>query len=37
MHLKYDWGKVFFMMIPAVILATMMIMVFLPDTVLAWH
>jgi caa(3)-type oxidase subunit IV len=37
MHLKYDWGKVFFMMIPAVILASMMIIVLLPDIVFAWH
>jgi cytochrome c oxidase subunit 4 len=36
MHLKYDWGRVFFMIVPAFILATMMIFVLLPDIVLAW-
>ena len=37
MHLKWDWGKLFFMIIPAFIIATMMIVVFLPDIVIAWH
>jgi cytochrome c oxidase subunit 4 len=37
MHLKQDWGKVFFMIIPCFILATMLIIVLLPDIVLAWH
>jgi caa(3)-type oxidase subunit IV len=37
MHLKWDWGRLFFMIIPAFIIATMMIIVFLPDMVLAWH
>jgi len=37
MHLKYDWGKLYFMIVPAFIIATMMIIVFLPDIVLAWH
>jgi caa(3)-type oxidase subunit IV len=36
MHLKYDWAKVGFMIIPALILGTMMMLVLLPDTVLAW-
>src|SRR5262245_33606746 len=37
MHLKYDWGKLYFMIVPAYIIATMMIIVLLPDIVLAWH
>ncbi len=37
MHLKWDWGRLFFMIIPAFIIATMMIIVFLPDMVLAWQ
>ena len=36
MHLKWDWGKLFFMIIPAFILGAMMMMVLLPDTVFAW-
>lgn len=37
MHLKFDWGKVFAIMIPVVVMAIMMIIVLLPDIVLAWH
>ena len=37
MHLKWDWGKLFFMIIPCVILSVMLIVVLLPDIVLAWH
>jgi caa(3)-type oxidase subunit IV len=37
MHLKWDWGRLFFMIIPAFIIATMMVIVFLPDMVLAWN
>lgn len=37
MHLKLDWGRVGFMIIPAFILATMMMFVLLPDIVLAWR
>jgi cytochrome c oxidase subunit 4 len=37
MHLKYEWGKLYFMIIPAFILATMMIIVLMPDIVVAWH
>jgi len=36
MHLKWDWGKVYFLIIIAFILGTMMMMVLLPDTVLDW-
>jgi caa(3)-type oxidase subunit IV len=37
MHLKYDWGKVYFIIVPIFILGVMMIIVFLPDMVMAWH
>jgi cytochrome c oxidase subunit 4 len=37
MHAKYDWGRIYFMIIPAFILATMMIMVLMPDIVLGWR
>jgi cytochrome c oxidase subunit 4 len=36
MHLKYDWGKVFFLVIPVLILATMMVIVLFPDQALIW-
>jgi cytochrome c oxidase subunit IV len=37
MHLKYDWKKVGFLIVPAFILGAMMMMVLMPDIVLAWH
>jgi cytochrome c oxidase subunit 4 len=37
MHVKYDWGKLFFLIIPLVVLAMMMMVVLLPDTVMAWR
>jgi caa(3)-type oxidase subunit IV len=37
MHLKFEWGKLYFMIIPALIIATMMVIVFLPDQVLFWQ
>ena len=36
MHLKYDWGKVYCIMIPVVIMCVMMIIVLMPDGVLGW-
>ena len=36
MHLKIDWPKLYFMIIPAFILGAMMGLVLLPDIVLAW-
>jgi caa(3)-type oxidase subunit IV len=36
MHLKFDWGRVYFMIVPVLILATMLMIVLLPDIVLAW-
>jgi cytochrome c oxidase subunit 4 len=37
MHLKWDWKVLYFLIIPAFILGTMMMMVLLPDIVIAWH
>jgi caa(3)-type oxidase subunit IV len=37
MHLKYDWLKVGFFIVPALILGTMFFFVFMPDIVMAWH
>jgi cytochrome c oxidase subunit 4 len=36
MHLMFDWAKLYFLIIPAFILGTMMMVVLLPDIVLAW-
>ena len=36
MHLKFEWGKLYFMIIPAFILGFMMMMVLLPDIVFVW-
>ena len=37
MHLKFDWGRLYCIVIPVSILAVMMIIVLLPDIVLGWH
>jgi cytochrome c oxidase subunit 4 len=37
MHAKYDWGRIYFLIIPAAILATMMMIVLMPDIVLGWR
>ena len=37
MHLTFDWRKLYFMIIPAFILGVMMMMVLMPDIVLAWQ
>jgi cytochrome c oxidase subunit 4 len=37
MHLKYDWAKLYFVIVPISILATMMIIVLMPDLVIGWH
>src|SRR5262245_48298603 len=37
MHLKYDWFKLYFMIVPVFILAVMMMLVLMPDIVVAWH
>jgi len=36
MHLKYEWGKLYFLIMPVFVMGTMMIMVLLPDIVFAW-
>lgn len=37
MHLKFEWGKLYFMIIPAFILGVMMMIVLLPDIVFVWQ
>jgi len=37
MHLLLDWKRVYFVIIPVMIMGAMMIIVLLPDIVLAWH
>ncbi len=37
MHLRYEWAKLYFMIIPAFILGAMMMIVLMPDIVVAWH
>jgi caa(3)-type oxidase subunit IV len=37
MHLKYDWGRVYFMIVPALVLGALLCIVLMPDVVLAWH
>jgi caa(3)-type oxidase subunit IV len=37
MHLISDWGKVYFIIVPIFILGVMMVIVLLPDMVMAWH
>jgi caa(3)-type oxidase subunit IV len=37
MHLKQDWGKVYCIMIPVIIMGVMMMIVLMPDGVLGWH
>jgi caa(3)-type oxidase subunit IV len=37
MHLIVDWRKLYYLLVPAFILGTMMMIVLLPDIVLAWH
>jgi cytochrome c oxidase subunit 4 len=36
MHLRWEWGKLYYMIVPAFILGTMMMMVLLPDAVISW-
>lgn len=37
MHLVVDWGKLYYFIIPALVLAVLMIVVLLPDIVLTWR
>ena len=36
MHLKYEWMKLYFLIVPVAILGVMMMIVLLPDIVYAW-
>jgi cytochrome c oxidase subunit IV len=36
MHLKWDWGKLYFLIVPVFVLGVTMMMVLLPDLVFAW-
>jgi cytochrome c oxidase subunit IV len=36
MHLKFDWPKVYILIVPALILGPLLVVVLLPDMVLAW-
>ena len=33
----FDWKRFYFMIIPVMVLGTMLVIVLLPDIVLAWH
>jgi cytochrome c oxidase subunit 4 len=37
MHLRYDWFKLYFLIVPALILAVMMMIVLTPDGIMAWR
>jgi cytochrome c oxidase subunit 4 len=37
MHLKWEWGKLYFVIIPVMILGVMMMIVLMPDIVVDWH
>jgi len=36
MHLKWDWGRLYFLIIPTFVLAPMFILALLPDIVIYW-
>ena len=36
MHLKWDWSRLYFMIVPALVLAPFMMFALLPDIVLYW-
>jgi cytochrome c oxidase subunit IV len=37
MHVKFEWSKLYFLIIPVLILGVMMMIVLLPDIVIDWH
>ncbi|MBI3410493.1 MAG: cytochrome C oxidase subunit IV family protein [Planctomycetes bacterium] len=37
MHLKFDWGRLYCIVIPVSVMAVMMMIVLLPDSVFYWH
>src|SRR5262245_42324405 len=36
MHLKFDWGRLYFVIVPVMILGVVLVVVLLPDIVLTW-
>jgi heme/copper-type cytochrome/quinol oxidase subunit 4 len=37
MHLNFDWGRVYFIIVPISILGVMMMLVLMPDIVIPWQ
>jgi caa(3)-type oxidase subunit IV len=37
MHLKYEWFKLYFLIVPVAVLCVMMMIVLMPDGVVGWH
>ena len=37
MHLKWDWSKVYFMIVPALVLAPFLMFALLPDILIYWQ
>src|SRR5580765_1117582 len=37
MHLKYEWSKLYFLIVPVAVLCVMMMIVLMPDGVVGWH
>jgi cytochrome c oxidase subunit IV len=37
MHVKWDWSRLYFLIIPALVLAPMLVFALLPDLVIYWH
>ena len=37
MHVKWDWSKLYFLMVPVFVLAPMLVFALLPDIVLYWQ
>jgi caa(3)-type oxidase subunit IV len=37
MHLKWDWNRLYFIIIPALVLAPMLVFALLPDLVIYWN
>jgi caa(3)-type oxidase subunit IV len=37
MHLKFDWGKLYCIILPVCVLTVMMVIILSIDTTLAWH
>ena len=37
MHLVFDWRRFYFIIIPVMVLGVLLVIVLLPDIVIAWH